>query len=273
MATQERSRRPARHQSRTLYSGLEVPTASSAVADVAQEHHAAVVSLGPIGTRQGDIDQRSRKRQAKSKPRLCVSEAGPCGSWLSRSLTTKGHGCWGVAPSLRPHKPGDRVKTNRRDAIKLARLMRAGALTPVSVPTVDDDARRDLCRARAEAIRALQTAQVRRKAFLLRHDIRATGRATWGPAHLRWLREGVCPTPAQQIVCQEDRRAVTDHTARLARLAPALTAQVQTWRLAPVVEALQALRGGPCTVAVTPVAARGALTRFAPPRALMNDLG
>ena len=108
-----------------------------------------------------------------------------------------------MAPSLIPKKPGDRVKTNRRDAIKLARLRRSGDLTPVYVPAVEDAAMRDLCRAREDAIRDLKTAKFRLKALLLRQDIRYTGRATWGPAHLRWLSEVVCPTPAQQIVFQE----------------------------------------------------------------------
>jgi transposase len=261
------------HQSRTLSIGWDVHKESLAVASVAQEDHAAVVSLGTLGTRQGDIDQLLRKMQSTSQPLIFVYEAGPCGSGLYRYLTTKGQVCWVVAPSLSPKKPGERVKTNRRDAIKLARRMRSGDLTPVYVPTVDEEAIRDLCRARADASRALKTAQLRLKALLLRHDLRYTGRATWGPAHLRWLREVVCPTPAQPIVFPEYIRAVTEHTARLARLAPALTDQVQTWRLAPVVEALPALRGGQCTVAVTTVAARGALTRVAPPRPLMTSLG
>jgi transposase len=133
-----------------------------------------------------------------------------------------------VAPSLIPKKPGDRVKTNRRDAIKLARLRRSGDLTPVYVPKVEDEAMRDLCRARADAIRDLKTAKFRLKAFLLRQDSRYTGRATGSPAHLRWLSEVVCPTSAQQIVFQEYVRAVTEQTERLARLRQDLTAQVQT---------------------------------------------
>jgi transposase len=144
---------------------------------------------------------------------------------------------------LIPKKPGDRVTTNRRDAIKLARLMRSGDLTPVYVPKVEDEAIRDLCRAREDAIRDLKAAQFRLKAFLLRHDIRSTGRATWRPAHLRWLSEVVCPTPAQHIVFQEYIRAVNEHTERLERLEQELTDQVETWRLAPVVEALQPCAG------------------------------
>jgi transposase len=249
------------HQSRTLSIGLDVHQESLAVAYVAQEHHAEVVSLGNIGTRQCDIDQRIRQMQSKSQHLIFVSEAGPCGDGLYRSLTQKGHGCWVVAPSLLPTKPGDRVTTNRRDAITLARLMRSGDLTPVDVPQVEEAAMRDLCRARADTIRALQAATCQRQAFLLRHAIRSTGRATWRPAHLRWRSEVVCPTPAQQSVFQAYVRAVTDHPARRARLAQALTDQGQTWRRAPVVDALQALRGGPCTVAVTTVADPAALAR------------
>ena len=151
--------------------------------------------------------------------------------------------------------------------------MRAGDRTPVAVPAGQDEAMRDLRRAREETLHDLQTATFRRKAFLLRHAIRSTGRATWGPAHLRWLSEVVWPTPAQHLVFQEDSRAVTEHTARLQRLAQERHAQVTAWRLCPVVDALPALRGVQCPVAVTTVAARGDLTRVETPRQLMHDLG
>jgi transposase len=174
---------------------------------------------------------------------------------------------------LIPKKAGDRVKTARRDAVPLARLMRSGDLTPVYVPTVEDEAIRDLCRAREDAVADLKAAKFRLKAFLLRHDIRYTGQATWGPAHLRWLSEVVCPTPAQQIVFQEYVRAVTEHTERLQRLEQELQEHVKSWRLNPVVEALQALRGVQFTVAVITVAELGDLTRFENPRQLMKYLG
>jgi transposase len=172
-----------------------------------------------------------------------------------------------------PKKSGDRVKTDRRDAMPLARLMRSGDLTPVYVPAVDAAAIRDLSRAREETLRDLKAAKLRRTAFWLRHDSRSTGRANWRPAHRRWLSEVVCPTPAPQIVFQEDVQTVTAQTERLGRLELALHEQVNTWRFAPVVEALQALRGVQCTVAVTTVAALGDLTRFANPRQLMHYLG
>jgi transposase len=241
-------------RSSMLYVGLDVHKESITVAYVAQDHGAAVVSLGTIGTRQCDLDKLIRQLHSKAKHLVFVYEAGPCGYWLYRYLIKRGHDCWVVAPSLIPKKAEDRVKTDRRDARQLARLMRSGDLTPVYVPQVDDEAIRNLSRAREDSIRDLKAAKYRLKALLLRQDIRHTGQANWSPAHLRWLAEVVCPTPAQQIVFQEYVRAVTEHTERLQRLEQELQERVKTWRLAPVVEALQALRGVQFTVAVTTVA-------------------
>jgi len=244
-----------------------------AVPYIAHAHDAEVVYLGTIGTRQYDLATLSRTRPSTRTPLGFVYDAGPCGSWLSRDLSRKGSVCWVMAPSMIPKTAGDRVNTDRRDAIPLARLMRSGELTPVDVPAVEDAAIRDRSRARADVRRDLKAAQWRLKAFWRRHDLRSTGRATWGPAHLRWLSEVVCPTPAQQIVFQEYLRAVSEHTVRLQRLEQELKDQVKTWRLAPVVDALQALRGVQFTIAVTTVAELGDLTRFDTPRQLMAYLG
>jgi transposase len=260
-------------QSRTLFIGLDVHKDTIAVAYVAQEHGAEVTCLGTIGTRQCDIDQLVRKMQSKANHLIFIYEAGPCGCWLYRSLMKKGYACWVVAPSLIPTKPGDRVKTDRRDALQLARLARSGDLTVVYVPKGEDDAIRDLPRARDDAISDCKDAKLRLKAFLLRHDIRYSGRANWSPAHLRWLAEVVCPTPAQQIVFQEYVRAVSEHPERLQHLEQELHEHVNAGRLSPVVEALQALRGVHCTVAVTLVAEMGDLTRFESPRELMKCMG
>jgi transposase len=157
--------------------------------------------------------------------------------------------------------------------VQLARLARSGELTAVSVPTGEDEAMRDLTRAREDALSDLKDAKFRLKAFLLRHAIRYTGRAPWNPAHRRGLSAVVCPTPAQPIVCQAYVRAVTAHTERLQRLDQARQERGKAWRLKPVVEALQALRGVQGTVAVTTVAELGDLTRFATPRDLMKFLG
>jgi transposase len=190
-------------QSSTLYVGLDGHQESIAVAYVAQAHGAEVTSLGTIGPRQCDLDQLIRNMQSQAKHLGFVYEAGPCGYWRCRYPTKQGYDCWVVAPSLMPKKAGDRVKTDRRDAGQLARLARSGDLPPVDVPTVEDDAIRDLTRAREATRSDLQDAKFRLKAFLRRPEIRYTGRATWNPAHLRWLSEVVCPTPAQQIVFQE----------------------------------------------------------------------
>src|SRR4029450_3084344 len=260
-------------QGSTLFIGLDVHKETIAVAYGSEEREAEVVFLGTIGTRQGDLDKLIRKLQSKGKTLHFVDEAGPCRYWLYRYLSKKGLKCWVVAPSPIPKNAGDRVKTDRRDALQLARLLRAGDLTPIYVPAVGDEAVRDLVRAREDARRDGKAAKVRLKAFLLRPDIRSEGRATWGPAHLRWLAKVVCPTPAQQIVFQEYVRAVSEHTERLQRLEAELQTLVQTWRWAPVVEAIQALRGVQFTVAVTLIAALGDLSRFDNPRQLMSYLG
>jgi transposase len=260
-------------QSRTLYIGMDIHKDAIAVASSAQEYHAEVIYLGAMGTRPCDIDHRIRKMPSTSTQLVLVYEAGPCGYWLYRSLTRKGHICWVVAPSRIPKKAGDRVTTPRRDAIQLAHLLRSGTLTPVYGPQVEDAAIRDLSRAREEALRALKTANHRLTAFLLRHAIRYAGQATWGPAHLRWLSAVVCATPAQQIVSQAYVRAVTEHSERLGRREQALQDRVQTWRLRPVVAALQARRGVPCTVAVTIGAGLGDRTRCDTPSQRMSSLG
>ena len=259
-------------QGSTLFIGLDVHQETIAVAYGAEEREAEVMFLGTIGTRQCDIDKLLRKLQAQGKKLHFVYEAGPCGYWLSRYLTKKGLTCWVVAPSSIPKKAGDRVKTDRRDAVQLARRLRSGDLTPVYVSTVEDEAIRDLVRGREDALKDGKAAKARLKAVLLRHDIRYEGRATWGPAHLRWLAQVVCPTPAQQIVFQEYVRAVSEHQERLQRLEEELQTQVQTWRWLPVVEAIQALRGVQFTVAVTLIAELGDLSRFDNPRQLMSYL-
>jgi transposase len=127
--------------SKTLYVGLDVHKDSIAVAYAPEERGAEVVSPGAVGPRQCDIDKLIRKLQSKGARLVFVYEAGPCGYWLYRYLTRKGLACHVVAPSLIPRKPGDRVKTDRRDAITLARLMRSGDLTPIYVPRLEDEAR------------------------------------------------------------------------------------------------------------------------------------
>jgi transposase len=178
-----------------------------------------------------------------------------------------------VAPSLILRKPGDRVKTDRRDAMTLARVMRSGDVTAIYVPQIEDKAMLDVSRGREDALRDLKAGKHRLKAFLLRHDLRYEGRASWTAAHLRCLSEVVCPTPVQQIVFQEYVRAVTEQHERLQRLETELRDHVTRWRLSPVVEAIPALRGVDLTSAINVIAELGDLTQFEAPRPRMSSLG
>jgi transposase len=188
--------------SRPLCIGMDGHKAPSAGAYIAQAHGADVTSLGTMGTRQGDIAHRIRTRQSQATHRILVSEAGPCGSWLWRYLRHKDDDCGVVAPSRMPHKAGDRLKTDRRDARPLARLARSGARTAVSGPTVDEEAMRDLPRVRAETRSDRKAATFRLQAVWRSHASRSPGRATWSPAHRRWRSAVVGPTPAPHSVLQ-----------------------------------------------------------------------
>ena len=256
-----------------LFVGLDVHKDSISVAFAAGGEPTPPHFLGQIGTRQCDIDKLLRRLKSRSRTLVFAYEAGPCGYVLYRYLTTKGLECRVVAPSLLPKRPGDRVKNDRRDAVELARLLRSGDLDAVYVPTVEDEAIRDLARAREDTLRTLKAAKLRLKSFLLRLGLHYLGRANWNDAHRRYLARVVCPTPAQQIVFQESIRAVDEQVDRLARLEAELREQVASWRLAPLVTSIQALRGVQDTVAITVVAELGDLTRFDNPRQLAAFVG
>jgi transposase len=260
-------------ESTPLFVGLDVHKDRIAVAHATGGSAAPPIFVGQIGPRQADVDQLVRRLQGKAARLHVVYEAGPCGYGLYRYLTAKGVTCQVVAPSLIPKKPGDKVKTDRRDAVELARLLRSGDLTPVYVPSVEDEAVRDLCRAREAARMTQKDAKLRLKAFLLRLGHPYVGRANWNAAHRRYLAKVVCPTPAQQIVFQELLRAVDEQVDRQQRLETELQDLLPRWRLAPVVDALQALRGVQWLVATTVVAELGDLTRFDNPRQLAAYVG
>ncbi len=257
----------------TLYVGLDVHKDSIAVAH-AEAHRADPPHfVGTIGTRQADVDKLVRRLHSKASTLVFAYEAGPCGYVLHRYLSGRGLDCWVVAPSLIPKRPGDKVKTDRRDAVELARLLRSGDLTRVYVPGVEDEALRDVSRARDATLVTLKAAKLRLKSFLLRLGLHYTGRADWNEAHRRYLAKVVCPTAAQQIVFQESVRAVDEQVERLRRVEQELLELAPTWRLYPYVEAVQALRGVQWIVATTVVAELGDLTRFDNPRQLGAFVG
>ncbi len=178
-----------------------------------------------------------------------------------------------VAPSLIPKKPGEKIKTDKRDALKLAKLLKSEDLTPIYVPEPEDEAVRDLSRAREVAMKDLKDAKYQLKALLLRNNINYKGTANWSQKHLRWLTELVLPHPAQHIVLQEFLQTITERISRLERLDNELTHHVHQWRYYPVVKAIQAMRGVRLLVATGVVAELGDLTRFDHPRKLMSYLG
>ena len=254
-----------------LYVGLDVHKMSMDVAIAATGGE--VRHYGKIGGDLEALDQVVRKLQASGAALRFAYEAGPCGYQVYRHLTGQGYPCLVAAPSLIPRRPGDRLKNDRRDAVTLARLFRAGELTPVKVPDPEDEAMRDLTRAREDAKSVERRAKQRTAAFLLRHGHRFSGRTTWGRGYWRWLLGLSLEHPAQQIVLQEYLDAVREATARVQRLTAQIRELVPQWRQAPFVRAYQALRGVSLIVAATVAAEIGDLGRFANPKELMAYLG
>jgi transposase len=255
----------------TLYVGLDVHKDSITVAYAIGMGD--VELLGKTGTTQIEVDRLCKRLQAKSMRIYVVYEAGPCGYGLYRRLVEKGFDCMVCAPSLIPRKPGDRVKTDRRDAIKLVRSLRAGDLSAVHVPTVEDEAFRDLARAWSSAREDLKQARCRLKSFLLSHGVHYLGRPDWGPTHRRWLSTFSFDSGWQQLAFNEHRRTIEDRLAQCERLEMALREAVVSWRFYPAVLALQAMRGIQFTSAVGLTSELGDLTRFEHPRQLMAWLG
>src|ERR1700722_15083393 len=202
-----------------------------------------------------------------------ATRLAPCGYGVHRQLISLGQRCDVVAPSLIPTRPGDRVKTNRRDATMLARLHRAGELTPVWVPDADHEAMRDLIRLRSVVRQIVSRARQHLQGFLLRHG-RKHGRGTaWRMAYRRWLSTLAFEHPAQQIAFQDYVDAVMDAERRLQRVEEQISGLPPEWNLRPAVDALQAMRGIALITAVVLVAEVGDFTRFANPRQLMAYFG
>jgi transposase len=207
-----------------------------------------------------------RKAHGKDVLLRACYEAGPCGFGIARRLRELGVECEVVAPSLTPTRTGDRVKTDKRDARKLARLLRAGELTAVYIPEASDEAMRDLCRARSDAVDDRRHSRHRLKAFLLRHGYRYTGRSSWTSAHERYVRELVLPHPAMKAILEEYLMAVDAAGERILRCEQAMRDLLEGWRLKPAVAALMAMKGFQLVAAMILVSELGEVHRFAHPR-------
>jgi len=255
----------------TAFVGLDVHQGSIAVA-VADPGRAAPRFLGTTGPQLVQL-LKALSHLGQPQQMLIAYEAGPCGYGLARQLSARGYRCEVIAVAKMPRKPGERIKTDRRDALLLAGYLRAAQLTPVVIPDEQDEAIRDLSRAREDAVRARLKARQQLKAMLLRHGHRYTGKSSWTAAHERYLAEVSFAHPAQDIAYAEYRSAVREAHDRVERVTAALREQVASWRWCGVVSALMTLRGVEFVAAVTLIAELGDLARFAHPKRLMSYLG
>jgi len=255
------------------YVGLDTHKDTIAVA-VADASGGRPRFYGEIANTSEALSQLMKKISPSGEIVSYCYEAGPCGYGIYRQISDSGHDCSVVAPSLIPTKPGDRVKTDRRDCESLARLHRVGELTSVWVPDQEQEAIRDLTRAREDMKHLERQARQRLSAFLLRHSHRYdSGKSKWTQAYWRWLEHVKFNHRVQQIVFQEYIDSVKQQQQRVADLEQAMHEAMADWTLAPVVEGLMALRGCRLITAMTVVAELGDITRFDSPRQLMKYLG
>jgi transposase len=255
-----------------IYVGLDVHKDTIVVALAEAGLRGEVRQHGTIPNTASAVKAVTAKLAGKNRVLRFCYEAGPCGYGIQRHLSAIGHEYAVVAPSLIPRKPGDRINTDRRDAINLAKLHRAGELTPVWVPDQAHEAIRDLVRARQATVRSLRQARQQLSGFLLRHG-HHYHRPVWTLLHRRWLSSLKFDQANHHIVLEDCIAAIEAATARRDRLEAHIKAALPGWSLAPVVQALQALRGVGLVAAATLMAELGDITRFTNPRQLMAYIG
>lgn len=254
------------------YVGLDVhkDSISAAIAETGRDGEIRFV--GSIPNSPDAIEALLKRLEAKHGQLEYVYEAGPCGYGVYRQLAAKGRACRVISPGHTPKKSADRIKNDTRDAITLARLLRAGELTFVWVPDATHEAMRDLVRARQRAAHDIRQARQRIQGFLLRMQRRYPSKP-WSYRHRIWLANQSFEHIAQQLTFQNYLNAHEQAEARRELLDQQIKELLPHWSLFPVVQGLQALKGIALTIAVALVAEIGDFKRFAGPRQLMAYLG
>ena len=260
-----------------LYIGLDVHKEQTAVAIADPGASGEVRFHGSVATTQISLERLVRRIGkahgcALNQLHVCY-EAGGCGMWIARLFTRLKVPCTVVAPSLIPTKAGDQVKTDKKDAVKLARLLRAGELVAVHIPDETDEAVRDLCRARVDAYDDLRRAKTRLLALLRRLGFHYAGKTHWTAAHKRYLRELQLPLPAHRIIMEELIHQIDQLDERILRLEGHMELLCATWQRKSIVDALMTFRGFQIIAAMMVVSEIGDFVRFAHPRQLMSYLG
>jgi transposase len=256
----------------SAYLGLDVHKDKIAVAIVDATRASEARFFGEICNTPDAVAALLKKLNQRYGRLHCVYESGPCGYGLYRQIIDAGHVCEVVSPAHTPRRAGNHIKNDRRDALMLARLSRAGELTAVWVPDPAHEAMRDLIRAREVASRDVRQARQRIQGFLLRHGRRYIG-AVWKKRHRVWLGNQTFEHPAQQIAFQTYLNAMDQANERKEAIEQQIAALLPDWSLGSVVEALQALRGVALVIAAAIVAEVGDMRRFDNPRQLMAYLG
>jgi len=259
------------HCTTAKFVGLDVHKDSIVIA-VAEAGRASARVVGSVPN-EGKALSKVLDKLGPRPSVLCCYEAGPTGYGLARALKAAGWSCDVIAPSLVPKKSGQRIKTDRRDAMKLAQNHRAGELVAVFIPDEKTEAIRDLERAREGAKRAERVARQQLSKFLLRHGRCYPGKTTWNDAHRAWIAQQAFAEPAQQHVLSDGLATVEAATLRCRQLTEKLRELAEDWRLAPLVKALQALRGVEFVTAVTLAAEVGDFRRFAKAGDFMGYVG
>jgi len=256
----------------TKFVGLDVHKSTIAIAIC---EGGATTEARSLGTVAHDLTRLLARLKPLGEPEQVhvAYEAGPTGFGLCRALRERGYLCIVVAPSKTPVRKGDRVKTDRRDAEKLARYLRSGELVAIDLPDVQREALRDLVRAREDAMRALRRARQQLGGFLLRHDRRWPGKSTWTSAHMEWIHSQRFEIEAQRLVLNDYYQEVTRLGARLKHLLELLETAASEEAHRSMFRALQGLRGVSTITAATLVAELGDLRRFASAPKLMSYVG